>query len=175
MRPSVVKQTFKSGETIISQGDEGNTAFLIVSGTASVSIGKGSTERSVADLTTGDVFGEMSLIEPGPRSATVRAVTDVECIATAFEDFAAFIERNPEQAIQILKTLVRRLRHANEMMASFGPKKRSLRELIVDWQNSMEHTEADMSEVERRNYYEMMLGGMRGPYGNDPGFDNTSK
>jgi CRP/FNR family transcriptional regulator, cyclic AMP receptor protein len=158
------KQLFKAGETIISQGDEGNTAFLIVKGSANVSIGKGSAARDIADLKVGDVFGEMCLIEPGLRSATVKAVTDVECITTAYDEFAAFIERNPEQAILILKTLVRRLRHVNEMMANFGPKKRSLREMIVDWQNSVELNETDMNDVERQNYYEMMLSGMRGPY-----------
>src|SRR6187551_3443895 len=66
----------RAGDTIISEGDDGNTAFLIVSGSVQVSVGKEPKAKLVATLTAGDVFGEMSLIEAGPRSATVKAVTD---------------------------------------------------------------------------------------------------
>ena len=72
----------KAGDTILTQGEEGNTAFLIVAGAVEISIGAGTGARVVDTLNAGDVFGEMSLIEPGPRSATVTAVVDTECIVT---------------------------------------------------------------------------------------------
>ena len=72
---------FKAGDTIISEGEEGNTAFFIVTGSVEVCIGQGAKARTVGTLKTGEVFGEMCLIEPGPRSATVKAATDVECLA----------------------------------------------------------------------------------------------
>ena len=65
---------FKAGDTIISEGDEGDTAFFIVTGSVEVTIGHGPEARTVGTLTTGEVFGEMCLIDPGPRSATVKAV-----------------------------------------------------------------------------------------------------
>ena len=71
---------FNAGDTILSEGEAGDTAFLIVAGSVEVSIGEGAKAKSVGTLDAGEVFGEMSLIEPGPRSATVKAVTDTECL-----------------------------------------------------------------------------------------------
>src|SRR5579863_3878489 len=102
--------TFRAGEIIISEGDEGDTAFYVVDGTVEVEIGQGAKTRTVGTLSTGEVFGEMCLIEPGPRSATVKAVTDVECLATSYEEFIAAIDDYPERAVGFMKTLVRRLR-----------------------------------------------------------------
>jgi CRP/FNR family cyclic AMP-dependent transcriptional regulator len=113
---------FKAGDTIISEGDEGRTAFLIVNGSVEVSIGHGSNAKTVGNFNAGDVFGEMSLIEPGKRTATVKASADTECIETSYEEFVAKIEDNPKAALEFMKTLVRRLRHMNEMMASMDPK-----------------------------------------------------
>src|SRR5260370_1069302 len=70
---------FKAGDTILSEGDDGDSAFLIISGSVEVSIGAGARAKGVGTLVAGDVFGEMGLMEPGPRSATVKAVTETEC------------------------------------------------------------------------------------------------
>src|SRR5581483_3604116 len=78
------KQTFKAGDTIIAEGAEGKTAYLIVSGSVEVSVGEGSQQKVLATLGPGEVFGEMCLIEPGPRSATVKATADTECAATSY-------------------------------------------------------------------------------------------
>ena len=56
---------FKAGDTIISEGDQGDTAFFIVSGSVEVSIGQGARARTLGALQAGEVFGEMCLIEPG--------------------------------------------------------------------------------------------------------------
>jgi len=119
---------FKAGDTIISEGAEGNTAFLIVSGSVEVSVHQGSAAKILATLNAGEVFGEMSLIEPGPRSATVRATTDTECLATSYDEFIASLQNDPQQvqALQFTKTLVRRLRLMNERMASLDPDRRGL-------------------------------------------------
>ena len=64
---------FKANDTIIAEGDAGDTAYFIVSGLVEVRVGKGDKVKSLGALGPGEVFGEMSLIEPGPRSATVMA------------------------------------------------------------------------------------------------------
>ncbi len=127
---------FKAGDTIIAAGDEGNTAFFIVTGTVEVSIGQGDKARTVGTLPAGEVFGEMCLIEPGPRSATVRATTDVECLAASYAEFVAAIEENPARAVGFMKTLVRRLRLMNDLIESAGPGRRGFRGLLLDWQKS---------------------------------------
>ena len=112
---------FKAGETIISEGEAGDTAFLIVSGSVEVSVGQGAEVKSVATLAAGDVFGEMSLIDPGPRSATVKAVTATECLVTAYDEFIGSAQADPERAVEFMKTLVRRLRQMNERVARMSP------------------------------------------------------
>ena len=139
---------FKAGDTIISEGDEGDTAFFIVAGSVDVIIGQGAEARSVGTLKEGEVFGEMSLIEPGPRSATVRAATDVECLATSYEEFIAAIEDHPERAVAFMKTLVRRLRQMNELMEGAGPDGRGLRGMILDWRKSVGPAEFDRNAVD---------------------------
>ncbi len=133
--------TFKAGEIIISEGDQGDTAFYVVDGTVEVEIGQGAKAKTVGTLSTGEVFGEMCLIEPGPRSATVKAVTDVECLATSYEEFIAAIEDHPERAVGFMKTLVRRLRQMNDLMASADPQRHGFRRLMRDWQKSVESYE----------------------------------
>src|SRR5690242_13565668 len=95
-------KTFKAGETIISEGSEGNTAYLITSGSVEVSVAHGA--KSIGSLDAGEVFGEMCLIEPGPRSATVKAVTDTECVVTSYDEFIGSIQENPERAVLFMKT-----------------------------------------------------------------------
>lgn len=140
---------FNAGDTILSQGEDGDTAFLIINGSVEVILGKGAQTRSVGTLDSGDVFGEMSLIEPGPRSATVKAVTDTECIVTSYDEFIVSIQENPERSVAFMKTLVRRLRHMNELLASIDPGKNGLRELLRDWQDSYEDAEAAPRSVEK--------------------------
>ena len=139
---------FKAGDTIISEGDEGDTAFFIVAGSVEVIVGRGADAKSVGVLGEGEVFGEMSLIEPGPRSATVKAITDVECLATSYDEFIAAIEDYPERAVAYMKTLVRRLRQMNELMESLGPDKRGLREMIREWRKSVAPAELDRNVVD---------------------------
>jgi CRP-like cAMP-binding protein len=69
----------------------------------------------------------------GPRSATVKATTDVECLAASYEEFIEAIETSPERAVGFMKTLVRRLRQMNAMLESAGAERRGLRGLIRDY------------------------------------------
>ncbi len=146
---------FKAGDTILSQGQDGNTAFLIVKGVVEVAVGEGRHLKVVGTFAEGEVFGEMSLIEPGPRAATVKAITDTECIETSYEEFIATVEHSPQAAKEFMKTLVRRLRHMNEMMATMDPKKRSLRKLLHEWWSSSDK-HAWANREEQRQFKEMM-------------------
>ena len=139
---------FKAGDTILSEGDDGRSAFLIVNGTVEVSVGKGSDAKIVGTFTNGEVFGEMSLIEPAPRSATVKAVTDTECIVTSYDEFITSLQDNPERAIEFMKTLVHRLRQMNERVASMNPAKRGLRAFFQDVEDSFDPKKFDERRVD---------------------------
>jgi len=138
--------SFKAGDTIIAEGDEGDVAFFIVSGSVEVIVGQGPEETTVGRLKTGEVFGEMCLIEPGPRSATVRATADTECLAGSYEEFIAAIEDNPERAAGFMKTLVRRLREMNQLLESMS----GLREIIRDLHNRERQRSERRDELDRR-------------------------
>lgn len=138
--------TFNAGDVIIAEGEEGNSAFLITKGSVEIIVGEGKKAKTVANLKEGDVFGEMSLLEAGPRSATVKATTKTECAVTNYDDFMNSIQDNPEQAIKFMKTLVLRLRQMNEVMGNMDPQKRRVRDMFRDWQKSNEIALASESE-----------------------------
>jgi CRP/FNR family transcriptional regulator, cyclic AMP receptor protein len=139
---------YKPGDTILTEGEDGDTAFLIADGSVEVSVGAGTKAKTVGTLKSGEVFGEMSLIEPGPRSATVKAVTDTECIVTNYEEFIASLQDDPERGVEFMKTLVRRLRQMNDRVASMNPTKRGLRAFFKDLEDSFDPNKVDERRVD---------------------------
>src|SRR5215218_1082593 len=102
------ERSFGEGEVVTTQGETGLGFFVIEDGNASVS----RNEQIVRNLGPGDFFGEVALIDEGPRSATVVATTDLRCRGMTAWEFRPFVEEHPEVAWALLKTLVGRLREA---------------------------------------------------------------
>jgi CRP-like cAMP-binding protein len=125
--------SFQAGDVILSEGEAGDTAYLINSGSVEVIVGKGNKARSVGELGAGEVFGEIGLIDPGPRSATVKALADTECVVTSYDELMVSFQEHPERALEFMKTFARRLRHMNEMVAALVPGKRGLRDVFNNW------------------------------------------
>src|SRR5262249_50790063 len=90
---------FRAGETILAEGEDGHAAFLIVWGSVDVSIGKDDKAQTIGTLNAGEVFGELCLVEPGPRSATIKALTHVECAPIAYDEFLPLMQSEPQRAI----------------------------------------------------------------------------
>ena len=97
-----------AGETIVAEGDPGDALYFVLEGRVRVHKG----DRTVAELGAREVFGEMALLDPGPRSASVDAVTDVSLLAIGRDDFDDIMRDRPEVPIGVIKVLVRRLREA---------------------------------------------------------------
>ncbi len=112
---------FAAGETIIAEGQTGDNAFLLKKGSVDVIIGKGSAAKVIGTLSEGDVFGEMCFIDPGPRSATVKAVTDIECQVISYDQVVGDSELDPQFTQELTKTIVRRLRKMNDRVSAFDP------------------------------------------------------
>ena len=102
------ERRFAKGETVIMEGSGGAAFFLIDSGEATVSV-KGVQQ---AVLGPGDHFGEIALIDGGPRSATVTAATDLVCYGLTFWEFRPLVERNGAIGWKLLQALAQRLRAA---------------------------------------------------------------
>jgi phosphoenolpyruvate synthase/pyruvate phosphate dikinase len=102
------ERRFAKGQTVIMEGSGGAAFFIIESGEASVS----SKGVNLATLGRGQYFGEVALIDGGPRSATVTAATDLVCYALTFWEFRPLVERNGTIGWRLLQALAKQLRDA---------------------------------------------------------------
>ena len=93
-------------ERIFAKGDLGDSMHIIVSGKVRVHDG----ERTLNELSDGDVFGEMALLDPEPRSASVTACETTRLLRLGQEPFMELITRHPEVATGIIRNLTRHLR-----------------------------------------------------------------
>jgi S1-C subfamily serine protease/rhodanese-related sulfurtransferase len=101
----VERRQFKAGEVIVRQGDPGNEAFVIHSGSIDVRIHANGAERIVARLGEGELVGEMSLFRKAARSADLLAATDVELLVITHERLEWLIRNRPQLTIEILRRL----------------------------------------------------------------------
>jgi small-conductance mechanosensitive channel/CRP-like cAMP-binding protein len=99
---------FTRGEIITRQGAEAHWLYLVIEGEVSVRVAKDGAEHEVARMANGSFFGEMSLITGEPRSATVVALTDVDCYRLDREAFQELVQRRPEVAKPIAELLAER-------------------------------------------------------------------
>jgi len=138
MRPRKIPAT----ETVFWMGAAGDDFYVIGSGTLSVSCpDESGNEVKLATLGPGAFFGELSLLDGGPRTATVRAETPSSLLALGREDFLGFLVTHPDAAVQMLTILgqrqretldkVRGIRNANEAIAANTTKWERLAEKVA--------------------------------------------
>jgi len=99
---------FAAGEVLTRQGAEAHWLYLIIEGEVSARVAEGGLEREVARLKAGDFFGEMALMTGEKRSATVTALTGVECYRLDKSVFEAIIRARPAVAEPVAEILARR-------------------------------------------------------------------
>ena len=106
----LVEKTFRNGEVIIKEGDSGKSFFLIEEGSAFVYAGSGKEDQvKLAVLEAGEFFGEMSILEAYPRSATIVAKGNVTAVEIPGDEMNAFFEEHPEMIIELIRHLVNRV------------------------------------------------------------------
>lgn len=103
--------TFEADHAIFETGDPGDAMFVILDGEAQVDVG-GRFHR----LRSGDFFGEMAVIAPGRRMATVRSATDVRALQIPADAFQAFLLEHPKVALSMMVFLVTRLREVEQRL-----------------------------------------------------------
>jgi CRP-like cAMP-binding protein len=108
-----VEQTFVPGQIIVTQGTPGTAFYILLAGRVEMT----RDGRSLGLFSAGDFFGEMSLLDNAPRSATVKAVDETTCIMLSCWDFRSLLERQPSIALKLLEVLSRRLRAANDRLS----------------------------------------------------------
>jgi Pyruvate phosphate dikinase, AMP/ATP-binding domain/Cyclic nucleotide-binding domain len=104
------ERRFAAGETVTKEGAGGAAFFVIESGEADVSI----NGRTRATLSNGDYFGEIALIDEGARSATITATSELVCYGLTYWEFRPLVQQNATIAWNLLQTLAKRLRTAQD-------------------------------------------------------------
>jgi CRP/FNR family transcriptional regulator, cyclic AMP receptor protein len=99
------RRTYGPDEEIVREGSTGTALYIVLSGTARVVRGG----ETLGEVVAGDFFGELALIEEHPRSASVIAATETECLLFPAWEFTALLEEHPEIAVPIMRTLITRL------------------------------------------------------------------
>ncbi|MBA2574101.1 MAG: Crp/Fnr family transcriptional regulator [Actinomycetota bacterium] len=115
---SMVETRLRRGEVVFREGDEGDRLYVVTEG--KVKLGRTSVdgrENLLAILGPGQMFGELSLFDPGPRSATVTAVTDCTMQSLSHDELGSWLSGRPEVARGLLNQLAARLRKANDVVA----------------------------------------------------------
>ncbi|HEX5332519.1 MAG TPA: Crp/Fnr family transcriptional regulator [Cellulomonas sp.] len=110
--------SFARGDVLFHEGDPGDRLFVIRSG--KIKLGRRSSdgrENLLSIQGPGEMFGELSLFDPGPRTATATVVADAELVELAHTDLVAWLELHPTVAKHLLKALAHRLRRTNEALA----------------------------------------------------------
>jgi CRP/FNR family transcriptional regulator, cyclic AMP receptor protein len=110
VRQSLDEISAEAGEVLCEEGTTGHEFFLIVSGTAAVK----RNGRKVVSLGPGGFFGELALLDRGPRSATIVAETDMELLVLEQRHFLGLLDSMPSMARKMLGALAKRLREADE-------------------------------------------------------------
>ncbi len=119
---SLKRVELEEGQKIFNEGDDGNELFIVMDGRVATSISlPGGKEREIAEFTSGDFFGEMSIFEEAPRSATCSTKTRGALLSLHHGDFYRLIESHPAIAIKMMYRMLgittQRLRNTSEFLS----------------------------------------------------------
>ncbi len=114
-------EIFHDGEVIVREGDETREMYVIQTGSVVVTKLIGGREHKLGTMGRGSFFGEMALLESLPRHATVRAVGDTKVLTIKPGSLLLKIRRNPTFAFEMLQSMSRRLREANNRLKKLCP------------------------------------------------------
>ncbi len=112
---SMTPRRLARGDVVFHEGDPGDSLYVITRG--KVKLAKAASdgrESLLSVLGPGEMFGELSLFDPGPRLTTAHVVSDTEFISLGNDALRSFLEQHPEVAMQMLAGLAHRLRKTNE-------------------------------------------------------------
>ena len=118
LRASMVEVRLAKGDVLFEEGEPGDRLYLVIDG--KIKLGHTSSdgrESLLAVLGPGEMFGELSLFDPGPRTATATALVDTTCTGLGHDALRPWLTGRPEVAESLLASLAQRLRRTNEAMA----------------------------------------------------------
>ena len=111
---SSLGKDYKDGSIIFEENSIGKEMYIIISGKVKIIKEKGTVETILATLDEGEFFGEMSLFDNNPRSATVKAIGNIKLLEINQKDFLKRISNDPSLAFRILEKMSQRIRITDE-------------------------------------------------------------
>ena len=112
---NMVSVKIAKGTILFAEGDGGDQLYVIAEGKLKLGTSSGDgRENLLSILGPGEMFGELSLFDPGPRTSTATAVTDAKLLSLGQEKLLPWLAENPKVALQLLARLAQRLRRTNE-------------------------------------------------------------
>ncbi|HYR29819.1 MAG TPA: cyclic nucleotide-binding domain-containing protein [Thermoanaerobaculia bacterium] len=130
LRGSLVTTKFQPGDVILQEGNANRALHIVRSGRIRVSRTVHDRDVSLCDLVDGQTFGELSIIEDGVASASLKAVTEAVVLSISMDDLAAFLRARPNAAAkfwrEIAVDLRRRLLQTNDVVRSYFEVNRAL-------------------------------------------------
>jgi CRP-like cAMP-binding protein len=103
--------SYGAGEVLFSQGDPGDAAYVVLSGTADILVNSDSGQIKVASIEPNSIVGEIAILCDVSRTATVKASTPVETLRIKKDQFIRLLAEFPEMAVEIMRVLADRLSH----------------------------------------------------------------
>jgi len=106
------------GERLFAEGDDGDRLYVVLDGKIKLTrAAPDGRENLLSVIGPGEMFGELSLFDPRPRTASASAITDAHLAALAHDKLLVWLTGRPEVALHLLRALAQRLRRANDVMA----------------------------------------------------------
>lgn len=129
--------SFKKGEELFRHGDPGDSLYLVRRGAIELYVRDHTGEKIVLTVSgPGDLFGELSLLDKGPRTATAQALDDSDLLVLDRSDLLLFLRKRPDAALDLMTVMGQRLRQADELLR--GRVSRNVNEEIEDKRTPIE-------------------------------------
>ncbi len=103
------RMTFKPGQVLCSQGDPGDAAFILIDGSANVEVDTPEGPLTVATMERNDIIGEIAILCDVPRTATVKAKSDLVTLKVTKDLFFRMVTDFPEMGVEVMRVLAHRL------------------------------------------------------------------
>jgi CRP/FNR family transcriptional regulator, cyclic AMP receptor protein len=118
LRSRMTDVELSRGERLFGEGDDGDRLYVVLDGKIKLTrAAPDGRENLLSVMGPGEMFGELSLFDPRPRTASATAITDARLAALAHDKLLIWLTGRPEVALHLLRALAQRLRRANDVMA----------------------------------------------------------
>lgn len=131
----MIMRHYPKHSVLVYEGDPGDALFIVVNGNVAVTrVSNDGKETILTILREGDFFGEMGVLDASPRSATIKALGDVEVAILSRKDFLDMLARSAQMSLRLVLTLSSRLRATNQAIqaASYQDIRTRLASLLIN-------------------------------------------